>query len=73
MIGCVAYREPYTPYCGLTYNDQNRPVRADSAPHIAISAPTRTGKTRRILARLCPVGRLSRNHRLGGAAGVRFL
>jgi hypothetical protein len=46
----VAYREPYTPYCGLTYNDQNRPVRADSAPHIAISAPTRTGKTRRILA-----------------------
>jgi type IV secretory pathway TraG/TraD family ATPase VirD4 len=46
----VAYREPYTPYCGLTYNDQNRPVRAQSAPHIAISAPTRTGKTRRILA-----------------------
>ncbi len=46
----MAYREPYTPYCGLTYNDQNRPVRADSAPHIAISAPTRTGKTRRILA-----------------------
>jgi type IV secretory pathway TraG/TraD family ATPase VirD4 len=46
----VAYREPYTPYCGLTYNDQNRPVRAQSAPHIAISAPTRTGETRRILA-----------------------
>jgi len=46
----VAHRETYTPYCGLTYNDQNRPVRADSAPHIAISAPTRTGKTRRILA-----------------------
>jgi hypothetical protein len=41
---------PTPPYCGLTYNDQNRPVRAGSAPHIAISAPTRTGKTRRILA-----------------------
>jgi TraM recognition site of TraD and TraG len=46
----VVYCEPYTPYCGLTYDGQNRPVRAESAPHIAISAPTRTGKTRRILA-----------------------
>lgn len=42
--------EPYTPYCGLIYNDANQPVRAASAPHVAISAPTRTGKTRRILA-----------------------
>jgi TraM recognition site of TraD and TraG len=46
----VPYREPDTPYCGLTYDEQNRPVRAESAPHIAISAPTRAGKTRRILA-----------------------
>ncbi|HUO39301.1 MAG TPA: type IV secretory system conjugative DNA transfer family protein [Mycobacterium sp.] len=42
--------EPYTPYCGLIYDDAGRPVRAASAPHVAISAPTRTGKTRRILA-----------------------
>ena len=40
----------YTPYCGLTYNDRNQPVRAESAPHVLVSAPTRTGKTRRILA-----------------------
>ncbi|WP_048891981.1 type IV secretory system conjugative DNA transfer family protein [Mycobacterium heckeshornense] len=40
---------PYTPYCGLAYrNDQ--PYMPESAPHLAISAPTRTGKTRRILA-----------------------
>lgn len=32
------------------YNHADQPVRAASAPHIAISAPTRTGKTRRILA-----------------------
>lgn len=42
--------EPYTPYCGLTYNRQNVAVRAETAPHILVSAPTRTGKTRRILA-----------------------
>jgi hypothetical protein len=42
--------EPYSPYCGLTYNEKNQPVRAQGAPHVAISAPTRTGKTRRILA-----------------------
>nr|VTP03865.1 TraM recognition site of TraD and TraG [Mycobacterium riyadhense] len=46
----MTYPEPYSPYCGLTYNESNQPVRAASAPHIAISAPTRTGKTRRILA-----------------------
>ena len=39
----------YTPYCGLLYRDGN-PYMAESAPHLAISAPTRTGKTRRILA-----------------------
>lgn len=40
---------PYTPYCGLVYRAGN-PYMAESAPHLAISAPTRTGKTRRILA-----------------------
>ncbi len=46
----MTHPQPYSPYCGLTYNDANQPMRAASAPHIAISAPTRTGKTRRILA-----------------------
>jgi hypothetical protein len=46
----VSYTEPCTPYCGLVYNKAGQPVRAKSAPHVAISAPTRTGKTRRILA-----------------------
>lgn len=50
-ISRMAYPfEPYSPYCGLTYNEKNQPVRAQGAPHVAISAPTRTGKTRRILA-----------------------
>lgn len=40
---------PYTPYCGLLYSG-DQPYMAESAPHLAISAPTRTGKTRRILA-----------------------
>lgn len=43
-------KEPYTPYCGLTYNSLNVAARAATAPHILVSAPTRTGKTRRILA-----------------------
>ena len=42
--------DDYSPYCGLTYNEHNRVERAASAPHIVVSAPTRTGKTRRILA-----------------------
>ncbi len=42
--------EPYSPYCGLLNNDQDQPVKAQGAPHLAISAPTRTGKTRRLLA-----------------------
>ena len=46
----MAYTEPYSPYCGLTYNAAGQPQLADSAPHVCISAPTRTGKTRRILA-----------------------
>ncbi len=49
------FQEPYSPYCGLLINKQGRPVRAPGpdipgAPHLGISAPTRTGKTRRILA-----------------------
>ena len=43
--------DDYSPYCGLTYNKHNRVERAASAPHIVVSAPTRTGKTRRILPR----------------------
>jgi hypothetical protein len=46
----MSYQEPYTPYCGMRYNDAGQLVRAESAPHVAVSAPTRTGKTRRILA-----------------------
>lgn len=42
--------EDYSPYCGLCYDKHNRVQRAASAPHILVSAPTRTGKTRRILA-----------------------
>ena len=43
-------REPYSPYCGLVYNADGQAERASGAPHLAISAPTRTGKTRRLLA-----------------------
>lgn len=42
--------EPYSPYCGLVYNDGAQPERAVGAPHLLVSAPTRTGKTRRLLA-----------------------
>ncbi|MCH9729766.1 MAG: TraM recognition domain-containing protein [Actinomycetia bacterium] len=42
--------EPYSPYCGLVYNENREPERSNGAPHLAISAPTRTGKTRRVLA-----------------------
>ncbi len=42
--------DDYSPYCGLTYDRHNRVQRAATQPHIMISAPTRTGKTRRILA-----------------------
>lgn len=41
---------PYTPYSGLLYTDDGRPYMAESAPHLLISAPTRTGKTRRLLS-----------------------
>ncbi|BBY96372.1 hypothetical protein MGALJ_60410 (plasmid) [Mycobacterium gallinarum] len=42
--------EPYSPYCGLVVNDGGQHERVMGAPHLAISAPTRTGKTRRLLA-----------------------
>ena len=42
--------EPYSPYCGLHTNDAGQHERVLGAPHLAISAPTRTGKTRRLLA-----------------------
>ena len=42
--------DDYSPYCGLTYDRHNRVQRAATQPHIMVSAPTRTGKTRRILA-----------------------
>ncbi len=45
----MAIPTTYTPYCGLLHAG-SRPYMAESAPHLAISAPTRTGKTRRILA-----------------------
>ncbi|HEX7824160.1 MAG TPA: TraM recognition domain-containing protein [Mycobacterium sp.] len=42
--------EPYSPYCGLVVNDDGDYKTVPGAPHLAISAPTRTGKTRRLLA-----------------------
>lgn len=46
--------DDYTPYCGLVPDpDPNNPngwVKARTAPHICISAPTGVGKTRRIFA-----------------------
>lgn len=44
------YPEPYSPYCGLVVNDNDQYEKVQGAPHLAISAPTRTGKTRRLLA-----------------------
>jgi hypothetical protein len=46
------YAEPYAPYCGLVFNEKGQAERIISGapPHLAISAPTRTGKTRRLLA-----------------------
>ncbi|MBP2456211.1 type IV secretory system conjugative DNA transfer family protein [Mycolicibacterium lutetiense] len=47
----VSEHRIYTPYCGLQYDETtNQPFMAESAPHLLISAPTRTGKTRRILS-----------------------
>lgn len=42
--------EPYSPYCGLVVNSNEQYEKVQGAPHLAISAPTRTGKTRRLLA-----------------------
>ena len=49
--------DDYSPYCGLTYNKHNRVARAASAPHIVVSAPTRTGTARRILTGRDPASR----------------
>lgn len=46
----TAQSEPYSPYCGMLTTAAGQPARAVGAPHLAISAPTRTGKTRRLLA-----------------------
>ncbi|MGV7254583.1 type IV secretory system conjugative DNA transfer family protein [Mycobacterium kansasii] len=51
----MSHPEPYTPYCGLVIDTKGRPVRAPGpgkpgAPHLAISAPTRSGKTQGLLA-----------------------
>ena len=49
--GCMSTgHEPYSLYCGMVYNADGHAERATGAPHLAISAPTRTGKTRRLLA-----------------------
>lgn len=50
MAGMSTHSEPYSPYCGLVYNDAGQAERVAGAPHLGISAPTRTGKTRRLLA-----------------------
>ncbi|SKS73535.1 type IV secretory pathway, VirD4 component [Mycobacteroides abscessus subsp. bolletii] len=42
--------DDYTPYCGLKNDDRSRHVKVESGPHVCISAPTGTGKTRRIFA-----------------------
>jgi len=42
--------EPYSPCRGLEVNDKEQYEKVQGAPHLAISAPTRTGKTRRLLA-----------------------
>jgi len=42
--------EPYSPYCGLIVNEDEQYEKVQCATLVAISAPTRTGKTRRLLA-----------------------
>lgn len=47
----MAYKPPPTPYCGFEYDETSqRRTLAESAAHVLVSAPTETGKTRRILA-----------------------
>jgi hypothetical protein len=46
----MAFRPPPTPYCGFVRDGEERRTVAASAPHVLVSAPTQTGKTRRILA-----------------------
>ena len=46
----MAYKPPPTPYCGFDRDEEGRRTMAASAAHVLVSAPTETGKTRRILA-----------------------
>lgn len=79
--------DDYTPYCGLKHDargPRDRIVKVESAPHICISAPTGTGKTRRIFAPAAVVhpgpvvavsskpdlAKLIFQRRLGGVRGV---
>jgi type IV secretion system protein VirD4 len=46
----MAFRPLPTPYCGFLRDGEGRRTVAASAAHVLVSAPTETGKTRRILA-----------------------
>ena len=47
----MAYKPPATPYCGFARDEKTgQRVLPVSAAHVLVSAPTETGKTRRILA-----------------------
>jgi hypothetical protein len=46
----MTVRPAPTPYCGFTRDDDKHRKVAASAAHVLVSAPTETGKTRRILA-----------------------
>lgn len=42
--------EPYSPYCGLVVNEYEQYEKVQGAPLLAVSTPSRTGKTRRSAA-----------------------
>src|ERR1700742_3893492 len=46
----MVFHAPPTPYCGFVRDGEGRRMVAASAAHVLVSAPTETGKTRRILA-----------------------
>lgn len=51
MAEPFGYRPPATPYCGFVRSGEAQELTvARSAAHVLVSAPTETGKTRRILA-----------------------
>ena len=50
MANPIGPKPPPTPYCGFIRDDDNIAVVARSAAHVLVSAPTETGKTRRLLA-----------------------